>query len=86
MAAYIFIGTSTVNDRLNALGIYLKSKFYPGRLFEHGRLFGRGVYLQDQQFLGSDTINFIEVQVNGKRYREIGLVVPVNILVLFKKR
>ena len=76
----------TVNDRLNALGVYLKSKFYHGRLFEHGRLFGRGVHLQDQQFLGSDTINFIEVQVNGKRYREIGLVVPVNILVLFKKR
>ena len=34
----------TVNDRLNALGVYLKSKCYPGRLF------GRGVYLQDQLF------------------------------------
>ena len=30
---------NTVNDRLNALGVHLKSKFYPGRLF------GRGVYL-----------------------------------------
>ena len=44
MESYIHLWP-TVNDRLNALGVYLKSTFYPGRLFEHGRLFGRAVYL-----------------------------------------
>ena len=72
-----------VEHDVHAIGVYKKKRDdWPGEVghapIELSKLLS--------QFLGSDTNDFIEIQVTGKRYREIGLVVPVTyILVSFKK-
>ena len=40
----------TVNDRLNALGVYSKNQNFKGAFIREGRLIKRGVYLKMHKF------------------------------------
>ena len=41
----------TGNDRLNALGVYLKIQNFKGAFIREGRLINRGVYLKMHKFI-----------------------------------
>ena len=42
--------SSTVNDRLNALGVYLNIQNFKGAFIREGRLIKRGVYIKMNKF------------------------------------
>ena len=65
----------TVDDRLNALDVYLKTQNFKGAFIREGRLIKRGVYFKIHKFR-KENFFFSGTCSNRTIAAKIGLVVP----------